>query len=155
MSTTETILKDILEIHGRILEHRPVIQGDINFFIKEFEEKYKGQDLNRLRAVEEGFTRMIDSGVPECEGLLEQNTQNVLRKVKKATEMCDKIAEKEGTIEADFLRTQRESRAEEWAEFMKIQFEKSADVDRDFNQQTEAMKKHYQELEEKLKLPLR
>lgn len=45
-------------------------------------EKYKGQDVNRLRAAEEGFSRMINSDLPECEALLEQNMQNVLSKGK-------------------------------------------------------------------------
>lgn len=53
--------------------------GVFTFMLK---EKYKGQDVNRLRAAEEGFSRMINSDLPECEALLEQNMQNVLSKGK-------------------------------------------------------------------------
>ncbi|TFK09149.1 Biogenesis of lysosome-related organelles complex 1 subunit 5 [Platysternon megacephalum] len=33
------IIKDIGEIHSRLLDHRPVIQGEIRYFIKEFERE--------------------------------------------------------------------------------------------------------------------
>ncbi|XP_062956770.1 biogenesis of lysosome-related organelles complex 1 subunit 5-like [Cynocephalus volans] len=33
------VIKDLGEIHSRLLDHRPVIQGETRYFVKEFECK--------------------------------------------------------------------------------------------------------------------
>ena len=33
-------LLDVLELHGRLFDHRPVLQGHITSFVKEFEVRY-------------------------------------------------------------------------------------------------------------------
>uniref|UniRef100_A0A8C9UVK9 Biogenesis of lysosome-related organelles complex 1 subunit 5 n=1 Tax=Spermophilus dauricus TaxID=99837 RepID=A0A8C9UVK9_SPEDA len=38
--STHLIIKDLGEIHSRLLDHRPVIQGETRYFVKEFEEKH-------------------------------------------------------------------------------------------------------------------
>uniref|UniRef100_A0A452FCM4 Biogenesis of lysosome-related organelles complex 1 subunit 5 n=1 Tax=Capra hircus TaxID=9925 RepID=A0A452FCM4_CAPHI len=39
------IIRDLGEIHSRLLDHRPVIQGETRYFVKEFEEKHCKQLL--------------------------------------------------------------------------------------------------------------
>ncbi|XP_061035028.1 biogenesis of lysosome-related organelles complex 1 subunit 5-like isoform X2 [Eubalaena glacialis] len=46
-SPAHLIIKDLGEIHSRLLEHRPVIQGETRYFVKEFEEKHCKQLLTR------------------------------------------------------------------------------------------------------------
>uniref|UniRef100_A0A5F5PLM4 Biogenesis of lysosome-related organelles complex 1 subunit 5 n=1 Tax=Equus caballus TaxID=9796 RepID=A0A5F5PLM4_HORSE len=36
-SPAHLIIKDLGEIHSRLLDHRPVIQGETRYFVKEFE----------------------------------------------------------------------------------------------------------------------
>ena len=31
---------DLNEIHARLLDHRPILQGHVNFFVREFEVQY-------------------------------------------------------------------------------------------------------------------
>uniref|UniRef100_A0A4W2C626 Biogenesis of lysosome-related organelles complex 1 subunit 5 n=1 Tax=Bos indicus x Bos taurus TaxID=30522 RepID=A0A4W2C626_BOBOX len=38
-SPAHLIIKDLGEIHSRLLDHRPVIQGETHYFVKEFECK--------------------------------------------------------------------------------------------------------------------
>ncbi|XP_054577470.1 biogenesis of lysosome-related organelles complex 1 subunit 5 isoform X3 [Eptesicus fuscus] len=38
-SPAHLIIKDLGEIHSRLLDHRPVIQGETRYFVKEFECK--------------------------------------------------------------------------------------------------------------------
>uniref|UniRef100_A0A5F8G7E6 Biogenesis of lysosome-related organelles complex 1 subunit 5 n=1 Tax=Monodelphis domestica TaxID=13616 RepID=A0A5F8G7E6_MONDO len=38
-SAVHLIIKDLGEIHSRLLEHLPIIQGETLFFVKVFEEK--------------------------------------------------------------------------------------------------------------------
>ncbi|XP_073939028.1 biogenesis of lysosome-related organelles complex 1 subunit 5 isoform X5 [Castor canadensis] len=37
--SAQLIIKDLGEIHSRLLDHRPVIQGETRYFVKEFECK--------------------------------------------------------------------------------------------------------------------
>uniref|UniRef100_A0A8C5SK06 Biogenesis of lysosome-related organelles complex 1 subunit 5 n=1 Tax=Laticauda laticaudata TaxID=8630 RepID=A0A8C5SK06_LATLA len=53
------IFKDVGEIYSRLLDHRPVIQGEIRYFIKEFElqtEKLRAAEAQRI-ADWEGFMK--------------------------------------------------------------------------------------------------
>uniref|UniRef100_A0A5F9CY72 Biogenesis of lysosome-related organelles complex 1 subunit 5 n=1 Tax=Oryctolagus cuniculus TaxID=9986 RepID=A0A5F9CY72_RABIT len=43
------IIKDLGEIHLRLLDHRPVIQGETRYFVKEFEEKHVTQSVDSNR----------------------------------------------------------------------------------------------------------
>uniref|UniRef100_A0A7N5JHM8 Biogenesis of lysosome-related organelles complex 1 subunit 5 n=1 Tax=Ailuropoda melanoleuca TaxID=9646 RepID=A0A7N5JHM8_AILME len=36
-SPAHFIIKDLGEIHSRLLDHRPVVQGETRYFVKEFE----------------------------------------------------------------------------------------------------------------------
>uniref|UniRef100_A0AC11E317 Biogenesis of lysosomal organelles complex 1 subunit 5 n=1 Tax=Ovis aries TaxID=9940 RepID=A0AC11E317_SHEEP len=38
-SPAHLIIRDLGEIHSRLLDHRPVIQGETRYFVKEFECK--------------------------------------------------------------------------------------------------------------------
>ncbi|XP_040099194.1 biogenesis of lysosome-related organelles complex 1 subunit 5-like isoform X2 [Oryx dammah] len=44
-SPEHLIIRDLGEIHSRLLDHRPVIQGETRYFVKEFEEKHCKQLL--------------------------------------------------------------------------------------------------------------
>ncbi|KAB0372376.1 hypothetical protein FD755_016168 [Muntiacus reevesi] len=44
-SPAHLIIKDLGEIHSRLLDHRPVIQGETHYFVKEFEEKRGLQEI--------------------------------------------------------------------------------------------------------------
>uniref|UniRef100_A0A452V4D7 Biogenesis of lysosome-related organelles complex 1 subunit 5 n=1 Tax=Ursus maritimus TaxID=29073 RepID=A0A452V4D7_URSMA len=41
------IIKDLGEIHSRLLDHRPVVRGETRYFVKEFEEKHCKQLLTQ------------------------------------------------------------------------------------------------------------
>ncbi|XP_033072046.1 biogenesis of lysosome-related organelles complex 1 subunit 5 isoform X2 [Trachypithecus francoisi] len=52
------IIKDLGEIHSRLLDHRPVIQGETRYFVKEFECKQlmtQSVDSNRGSRNEKRF----------------------------------------------------------------------------------------------------
>ncbi|XP_035150875.1 biogenesis of lysosome-related organelles complex 1 subunit 5 isoform X5 [Callithrix jacchus] len=49
-SSAHLIIKDLGEIHSRLLDHRPVIQGETRYFVKEFEcEQLMSQSTNSSR----------------------------------------------------------------------------------------------------------
>ncbi|KAG9479276.1 hypothetical protein GDO78_012768 [Eleutherodactylus coqui] len=54
----QLIARDIGEIHSRLLDHRPVIQGETRYFIKEFESNPSPKvRLEKLRSQWEAFMK--------------------------------------------------------------------------------------------------
>ncbi|XP_040839942.1 biogenesis of lysosome-related organelles complex 1 subunit 5 isoform X2 [Ochotona curzoniae] len=56
------IIKDLGEIHSRLLDHRPVIQGETRYFVKEFECKRlmtQSVNSNRRNRSEQRFVMTI------------------------------------------------------------------------------------------------
>ncbi|XP_006761191.1 PREDICTED: biogenesis of lysosome-related organelles complex 1 subunit 5 isoform X2 [Myotis davidii] len=61
-SPAHLIIKDLGEIHSRLLDHRPVIQGETRYFVKEFECKQlltQSVDSNRGNRNEKRFIMTI------------------------------------------------------------------------------------------------
>ncbi|XP_059035202.1 biogenesis of lysosome-related organelles complex 1 subunit 5 isoform X2 [Mustela lutreola] len=61
-SPAHLIIKDLGEIHSRLLDHRPVIQGETRYFVKEFECKQlltQSVDSNRGSRNERRFLMTI------------------------------------------------------------------------------------------------
>ncbi|XP_016057919.1 PREDICTED: biogenesis of lysosome-related organelles complex 1 subunit 5 isoform X2 [Miniopterus natalensis] len=61
-SPAHLIIKDLGEIHSRLLDHRPVIQGETRYFVKEFECKQlltQSVDYNRGSRNEKRFIMTI------------------------------------------------------------------------------------------------
>ncbi|XP_074204175.1 biogenesis of lysosome-related organelles complex 1 subunit 5 isoform X4 [Camelus bactrianus] len=61
-SPAHVIIKDLGEIHSRLLDHRPVIQGETRYFVKEFECKQlltQSADSNRGNRSEKRFIMTI------------------------------------------------------------------------------------------------
>ncbi|XP_053382377.1 biogenesis of lysosome-related organelles complex 1 subunit 5-like [Mercenaria mercenaria] len=147
---TEQIAKDIWELHSRLFDHRPILQGHIRAFVKEFEEKRGTREEDRLNKIKTQLNDMTDKYIPETETALDTFLTNIQAKVKVAVEVCKKIEEKENNIEVGFLDLQRQRRREEWDVFMQEQFEKSAKVDQDMDIEMKKVSAEYEELEKKI-----
>ncbi|CAG2209819.1 BLOC1S5 [Mytilus edulis] len=172
----QTIFKDVNEIHARLLDHRPVLQGHINHFVQEFEDKRQNREPERLEKVLDNVKEMNEKLIPESLKAMQVFLPDVSAKVKVATEMCRKIEDGEILENKqllqnrasrkerwdEFLKKQyhncdnkqllqnRASRKERWDEFLKKQYHNCDEIDTDFNQQVERLKTHYEDLEDKL-----
>ncbi|XP_071143868.1 biogenesis of lysosome-related organelles complex 1 subunit 5-like [Mytilus edulis] len=145
----QTIFKDVNEIHARLLDHRPVLQGHINHFVQEFEDKRQNREPERLQKVLDNVKEMNEKLIPESQKAMQVFLPDVSAKVKVATEMCRKIEDGE-LLENKQLLQNRASRKERWDEFLKKQYHNCDEIDTDFNQQVERLKTHYEDLEDKL-----
>ncbi|KAL4219359.1 synaptic vesicle cytoskeletal transport [Mactra antiquata] len=152
---TEQIVRDLLEVNSRLFDHRPILQGHIRAFVKEFEEKRGDREVARLDKVKVLLTDMKDKYIPETQSGLDTFLTNIEAKVRVALEVCKKIEEKENNVEVGFLDLQRGRRREEWDVFMQQQFEKSAKVDEDMDSEMKKVSAEYVELEKNLdKIPI-
>lgn len=147
----EQIFKDVAELHARLIDHHPVLQGHINYFVKEFEEKRNNREIERLQKTSEAINEMNNRLIPESEDAMKTFLINVTAKLKVATEVCKKIVEKENSVDVEYIEEQRESRKERWAKFMELQNEKCDRIDHEFEDMVDRLKQHYEDLEDKLR----
>ncbi|KAK2192338.1 hypothetical protein NP493_33g03009 [Ridgeia piscesae] len=151
---SERFLKDVGEIHSRLFDHRPVVRGEISYFLKEFEEKRNDRETVRLQKSLEYAKELSDILIPASVELLEGNTPELKAKVATACEMTSIILEREGDkTQTDEVTAQNHNRqTEEWRAFMDVMCEKSAAVDAKFDHEVELLNVYYRDLEKKLEV---
>ncbi|XP_069106010.1 biogenesis of lysosome-related organelles complex 1 subunit 5-like [Argopecten irradians] len=146
----EQIVKDVSELHARLLDHRPVLQGHINYFVKEFEEKRGDREKERLEKASIELKAMNETLLPESLDAMKVYLANVSAKLKVATEVCYKIEEKGNNVESAILEEGRQRRNRDWEAYYASQLKKCEIVDTDFEEQVKTLHHHYNELEDKL-----
>nr|XP_032624506.1 biogenesis of lysosome-related organelles complex 1 subunit 5 isoform X2 [Chelonoidis abingdonii] len=132
------IIKDIGEIHSRLLDHRPVIQGEIRYFIKEFEEK---RGLREVRVLENLNTMIYETN------------DQILPKLQAANHRILTLQQREQEerkLQIDTLMAGEKQRLAHWEVFMKDQHNKRAEVDEEHRKAMERLKEQYAEMEKDL-----
>ncbi|XP_048731056.1 biogenesis of lysosome-related organelles complex 1 subunit 5-like [Ostrea edulis] len=146
----QQLFKDLSEIHARLVDHRPILQGHISFFVKEFEDKRGDHDRERLKKLNEEIREMKDGLLPEAMQGMDCFLANLTAKLKVATEVCKRVEEKENSVDTEILEIERERRRKDWTEFLARQHETCDQVDAEFSEQAEIVAKHYEDLEKNL-----
>ncbi|KAL8570004.1 hypothetical protein ACOMHN_056436 [Nucella lapillus] len=148
----ESIFKDICHAHARLFDHRSALQGHINFFAKEFEEKRGDREKTRLDHMQETVTQAAFHTIPALQSQCQTQLPLVIQRIKEASEKCKQAAEQEteAKTESDFLKTQREARKHAMNEFMEQQCVRSARVDQQFEENVRLFNDSYEELRQQL-----
>ncbi|XP_048165586.1 biogenesis of lysosome-related organelles complex 1 subunit 5 [Corvus hawaiiensis] len=152
-SPIQPIIKDVGEVYSRLLDHRPVIQGEIRYFVKEFEEK---RGLRELRVLENLKTTIFETNervLPKCEQAMQDNLSETFKRLQAANAMIHRLQEREYEVrklQADKVTAREEKCIAHWEEFMKEQQNKRAEVDEEHRKAMERLKEQYSEMEKEL-----
>uniref|UniRef100_A0A8B9BKG3 Biogenesis of lysosome-related organelles complex 1 subunit 5 n=1 Tax=Anser brachyrhynchus TaxID=132585 RepID=A0A8B9BKG3_9AVES len=149
----QPIIKDVGEIYSRLLDHRPVIQGEIRYFVKEFEEKRGLRELRVLENLKSTIFEANENILPKCEQSMHDNLNEVLKKLQASNNMIHRLQEREREerkLQADKLMADEENRIAQWESFMKEQQNKQAEVDEEHRKAMERLKEQYSEMEKEL-----
>ncbi|KAM3849465.1 biogenesis of lysosome-related organelles complex 1 subunit 5-like [Diretmus argenteus] len=126
----DRIAKDVGEIQSRLIVHRPVTQGEIRYFVREFEEK-RGYRENRLL---EKLNKMVvesnEQVLPKCSEYMQEH-------------LCDVITRYE-------LELSMEHCKEEWEEFLKEQQRLREEVDEKHAKAVGRLSTQYSEMKKDL-----
>uniref|UniRef100_A0A8B9E3F1 Biogenesis of lysosome-related organelles complex 1 subunit 5 n=1 Tax=Anser cygnoides TaxID=8845 RepID=A0A8B9E3F1_ANSCY len=144
---------DVGEIYSRLLDHRPVIQGEIRYFVKEFEEKRGLRELRVLENLKSTIFEANENILPKCEQSMHDNLNEVLKKLQASNNMIHRLQEREREerkLQADKLMADEENRIAQWESFMKEQQNKQAEVDEEHRKAMERLKEQYSEMEKEL-----
>ncbi|XP_013400696.1 biogenesis of lysosome-related organelles complex 1 subunit 5-like isoform X2 [Lingula anatina] len=150
----DKLIKDIHEIYARLFDHKPVVSAEINFFVKEFEEKHGGEkDTEQLSQASKNLEDIAQTQIPLSIQLMEKHVSDVVGKLNVAIEICNKISTQEADLSQDeTLKQGREMRAAEWSEFIDDMSAQSVELDREYESSVLELKNYYTDLEQKLKI---
>ncbi|XP_074998774.1 biogenesis of lysosome-related organelles complex 1 subunit 5 isoform X5 [Calonectris borealis] len=153
VSPIQPIIKDVGEIYSRLLDHRPVIQGEIRYFVKEFEEKRGLRELRVLENLKNTIFETNEHVLPKCEQAMHDNLNEAFKRLQAANDMIHRLQEREHEerkLQAEKLMACEEKRIAHWEEFMKEQQNKQAEVDEEHRKAMERLKEQYSEMEREL-----
>ncbi|XP_075970354.1 biogenesis of lysosome-related organelles complex 1 subunit 5 [Anticarsia gemmatalis] len=147
--------REIGEIWSRLFDHRPFLNGEIKFMLKEFEEKRGDREVENLFSILEKLTDIKDSqvekikksgetGLPILTEKLEQALQ-LSEEVEKEYLECHKVNEKK-------RQENREKRQKEWDQFIDDMNFKCQRIDNTFEEKEEELRDLYADLNHKLNI---
>ncbi|XP_078072949.1 biogenesis of lysosome-related organelles complex 1 subunit 5 [Mustelus asterias] len=140
----ERARKDLSEIHSRLFDHRPIIQADIRYFVKEFEEKRGFREHRGLEGVNSQIVELNDQIIPKTQEAMYSNVPSVLARLEAANHIVSRIQQREQeTDQAERLRASRERRKAEWEAFVTEQHRQSAAVEEEHAKAAEWLKEQY------------
>ncbi|NWW51992.1 BL1S5 protein, partial [Pedionomus torquatus] len=152
-SPIRPIIKDVGEIYSRLLDHRPVIQGEIRYFVKEFEEKRGLRELRVLENLKNTIFNTNEHVLPKCEQAMHNNLNETIKRLQAANSMIHRLQEREHELrklQADKLTAREEKCVAHCEELMKEQQSKRAEVDEEHRKAMERLREQYSEMEKEL-----
>ncbi|XP_003272297.2 biogenesis of lysosome-related organelles complex 1 subunit 5 [Nomascus leucogenys] len=147
------IIKDLGEIHSRLLDHRPVIQGETRYFVKEFEEKRGLREMRVLENLKNMIHETNEHALPKCRDTMRDNLSQVLQRLQAANDSVCRLQQREQEqkkIHSDHLVASEKQHMLQWDNFMKEQPNKRAEVDEEHRKAMERLKEQYAEMEKDL-----
>nr|XP_054346836.1 biogenesis of lysosome-related organelles complex 1 subunit 5 [Pongo pygmaeus] len=147
------IIKDFGEIHSRLLDHRPVIQGETRYFVKEFEEKRGLREMRVLENLKNMIHETNEHTLPKCRDTMRDNLSQVLQRLQAANDSVCRLQQREQErkkIHSDHLVASEKQQMLQWDNFMKEQPNKRAEVDEEHRKAMERLKEQYAEMEKDL-----
>ncbi|XP_021488795.2 biogenesis of lysosome-related organelles complex 1 subunit 5 [Meriones unguiculatus] len=150
---THLIIKDLGEIHSRLLDHRPVTQGEIRYFVKEFEEKRGLRELRVLENLKNMIQETNEHMLPKCKETMQDGLAEALQRLQAANDSIGRLQQREQEkkkVINEHLTASEKQRLLQWEEFMKGQPERRAQVDDEHRRAMERLKEQYAEMEKDL-----
>ncbi|XP_029155283.1 biogenesis of lysosome-related organelles complex 1 subunit 5 [Nylanderia fulva] len=146
-----SITKDTGEIWSRLFDHRPFVQGEITFFLREFQDKRADREVERLFKILEYSTELKESQLDRTEQLGDCHLPSLKANVDVALSMCNLVLQKEENFDSDsVLNENRLARRTEWEKFINDMSDKCQKVDQTFQEKENEIEEFYVDLEKKL-----
>ncbi|XP_077296220.1 biogenesis of lysosome-related organelles complex 1 subunit 5 isoform X2 [Arctopsyche grandis] len=144
-------IRDCGELWSRLFDHRPFINGELKFMLREFENKRSDREVENLFSIIENATEIKDNQVERLKELSETNIPKLTDALNKALEETEAIFKVEqDKLKDNTLEKNREERKKQWNVFIESMSEKYTRIDNAFEQKEEELNDFYTDLEHKL-----
>ncbi|XP_075682770.1 biogenesis of lysosome-related organelles complex 1 subunit 5 [Rhinoderma darwinii] len=149
---TQLIIKDVGEIHSRLLDHRPIIQGETRYFIKEFEEKRGHREMRVLENVKNSVSETSDHLLPRCTDVMQDHFGLVLKSLETANHTINRLRQREMEKEKNNAATKirHEKLRSQWEAFMEEQEKSCLAIDEEHNKAVLRLKEQYVQMDKEL-----
>ncbi|KAL0851383.1 hypothetical protein ABMA28_007199 [Loxostege sticticalis] len=147
--------REVGEVWSRLFDHRPFLNGEIKFMLKEFEEKRGDREVENLFSILEKLTEIKDSQVEKINKSAENSLPVLSEKLEQALQLCENIEKDCLTIHEDSEQKRlekREKRQKEWDQFIDDMNFKCKRIDNAFEEKEEELRDLYTDLNHKLNI---
>ncbi|XP_051542732.1 biogenesis of lysosome-related organelles complex 1 subunit 5 [Myxocyprinus asiaticus] len=96
----EKIIKDVGDIQSGLIDHRPVLQGEIRYFLKEF-EKRAFRECRLLENLNKMISDTNDHDLPQCTESMDEKLCDACTQLEAVKHMAQRIQQRE--LEAEQL----------------------------------------------------
>ncbi|KAM4688692.1 biogenesis of lysosome-related organelles complex 1 subunit 5 [Discoglossus pictus] len=149
--SAQLIIKDVGEIHSRLLDHRPVIQGETRYFMKEFEEKRGFREMRVLENVKSSISETNEQTLPKCTDVMQDQLGAVLKTLEAANQKIRKLQQREQENAKKYaVKVNEEKLRAQWELFMKEQEQRRLEVNEEHRKAVERLKEQYKEMDKDL-----
>lgn len=123
----DKIAKDVGDIQSRLLDHRPIINAEVRYFVREFEEKRGHRESRLLENINKMVPETHEQMLPaDLEGML----SDVITRLEAANHMAERVQQRElEAQQSTQLQGNMDRLKDEWAEFLKEQQRLKQEVD--------------------------
>ncbi|XP_010884093.1 biogenesis of lysosome-related organelles complex 1 subunit 5 [Esox lucius] len=126
----DKIAKDVGDIQSRLMDHRPVVQGEIRYFVREFEEKRGFRESRLLDSLNRMVLEINEQALPRCTEHMHEHLCEALARLEAANHMSQRIQQRElDAHQSAQMQATMERRTEDWEEFLKEQHRLKEEVD--------------------------
>lgn len=147
----EKIVKDVGDIQSRLVDHRPVIQGEIRYFLREFEEKRAFRECRLLDKLNKMISDTNAQHLPQCTESMHDKLCDALTRLEAANHMTQRIQQRElAADKSTHLQVCLERRRQDWEEFMKDQSHLKEEVDEEHAKAVARLSAQYDEMKKDL-----
>lgn len=147
----QLIIKDVGEIHSRLLDHRPVIHGETRYFIKEFEEKRGFRELRVLENVKNSISETSDPVLPKCMDTMQDQLGLVLKTLETASHTIRRLQQQEQEhAKSGAEKAGHEKLCAKWEAFLKEQEQRRLEVDEEQRKAVQRLREQYVEINREL-----
>ncbi|KAG7310874.1 hypothetical protein JYU34_003705 [Plutella xylostella] len=147
--------REIGEVWSRLFDHRPFLNGEIKFMLKEFEEKRGDREVENLFSILEKLTDVKDTQVDKIKKSGETGLPILSEKLDQTLELFSgveaEIAEVQKQSEQKRIEN-REKRQKEWDQFIDDMNFKCKRIDNAFEEKEEELRDLYADLDHKLNI---
>merc|ERR1711962_1719174 len=111
----DKISKDVGDIQSRLLDHRPIINAEIRYFVREFEEKRGHRESRLLKNLNKMVQETNEQMQPENLEDMNQQLSDVIARLEAANHMAERVQQRElESQQSTQLQANMERLKDEW-----------------------------------------
>ncbi|CAG4979624.1 unnamed protein product [Parnassius apollo] len=147
--------REIGEIWTRLFDHRPFLNGEIKFMLKEFEEKRGDREVENLFSILENLTDIKDTQIERINKSGKTGLPILSEKLMQGLQLCEEIEKDYSQIQQVCKQKRcenQEKRQKEWDQFIDDMNFKCQRIDNTFEEKEEELRDLYADLNHKLNI---